>query len=125
MWRKMAGHSQERNAPFFVTKFGDRIQNDLLRRAFRRLRKQAGVHRSDGAHFKPRLHDLRHTFALRRLTTWYREGKDVQKLLPLLSTYMGHVDIASTQRYLTMTPELLQEASTRFALYAFSEVSHG
>jgi len=124
-WRKMAGHSQEGNAPFFVTKLGERIQNDLLRRAFRRLRKQAGVHRSDGARYEPRLHDLRHSFALRRLTTWYREGKDVQKLLPLLSTYLGHVDIASTQRYLTMTPELLQEASTRFARYAFSEVSRG
>ena len=121
----MAGHSQEGNAPFFVTKLGERIQNDLLRRAFRRLRKQAGVHRSDGARYEPRLHDLRHSFALRRRTTWYREGKDVQKLLPLLSTYLGHVDIASTQRYLTMTPELLQEASTRFARYAFSEVSRG
>ena len=49
----------------------------------------------------------------------------MQKLLPLLSTYMGHVDIASTQHYLTMTPELLQEASIRLASYAFSEVSHG
>jgi integrase/recombinase XerD len=124
-WRNKAGHSQEESAPFFVTKIGERIPNDLLRRAFRRLRKQAGVHRSDGARFEPRLHDLRHSFALRRLTTWYREGKDVQKLLPLLSTYMGHVDIVSTQRYLTMTPELLQEASVRFAGYALSEVSHG
>ncbi len=123
--RKAAGHSQEPNAPFFVTKLGERIPNDLLRRAFRRLRKQVGIRRSDGARFQPRVHDIRHSFALRRLTTWYREGKDVQKLLPLLSTYMGHVDIASTQHYLTMTPELLQEASSRFASYAFSEVSHG
>jgi integrase/recombinase XerD len=123
--RKAAGHSQEPTAPFFVTKLGERIPNDLLRRAFRRLRKQVGIRRSDGARFQPRVHDIRHSFALRRLTTWYREGKDVQKLLPLLSTYMGHVDIASTQRYLTMTPELLQEASIRFASYAFSEVSHG
>jgi hypothetical protein len=58
------------------------------------------------------------------LTTWYREGKDVQKLLPLLSTYMGHVDIASTQIYLTMTPELLREAGLRFAKYAYEEASH-
>jgi integrase/recombinase XerD len=49
----------------------------------------------------------------------------VQKLLPLLSTYMGHTDIGGTQHYLTMTPELLQQASARFAAYAFSEVSHG
>jgi len=123
--RKVAGHSQEENAPFFVTRLGERIPNDLLRRAFRRLRKQVGIRRADGARYQPRLHDLRHSAAVHRLTTWYREGKDVQKLLPLLSTYMGHTDIAGTQHYLTMTPELLQQASVRFATYAFSEVSHG
>ncbi len=123
--RKAAGHSQEENASFFVTKLGERIPNDLLRRAFRRLRKQAGIRRTDGARYQPRLHDLRHSAAVHRLTTWYREGKDVQKLLPLLSTYMGHTDIGGTQHYLTMTPELLQQASARFATYAFSEVSHG
>ena len=123
--RKAAGHSQEENAPFFVTKLGARIPNDLLRRAFRRLRRQTGIRRADGARFQPRLHDLRHSAAVHRLTTWYREGKDVQKLLPLLSTYMGHTDIGGTQHYLTMTPELLQQASARFATYAFPEVSHG
>ena len=123
--RKAAGHSQEENAPFFVTRLGERIPNDLLRRAFRRLRKQAGIRRADGARYQPRLHDLRHSAAVHRLTTWYREGKDVQKLLPLLSTYMGHTDIGGTQHYLTMTPELLQQASARFATYVFSEVSHG
>ena len=46
-------------------------------------------------------------------------------MLPLLSTYLGHIDIASTQLYLTMTPELLHEASQRFAQYVFGEVSHG
>lgn len=123
--RKTAGHSQEDNAPFFVTKLGERIPNDLLRRAFRRLRIQTGIRRADGARFQPRLHDLRHSAAVHRLTTWYREGKDVQKLLPLLSTYMGHTNIGGTQHYLTMTPELLQQASARFATYAFPEVSHG
>lgn len=123
--RRAAGHSEEQNTPFFVTKLGKRVPIRLLQRAFRRLRKQTGVHRTDGARYEPRLHDLRHAFAVHRLTTWYREGKDVQELLPLLSTYMGHTDIASTQHYLTMTPELLQEASARFASYAFSEVSRG
>jgi site-specific recombinase XerD len=123
--RKGAGHSQEEDAPFFVTKLGERVPIRLLQRAFRRLRKQTGIHRDDGARYQPRIHDLRHAAAVHRLTAWYRDGKDVQKLLPLLSTYMGHVDIASTQHYLTMTPELLQEASARFANYAFSEVSHG
>ena len=54
---------------------------------------------------QPRLHDLRHTFAVHRLTEWYRKGADVQALLPALSTYLGHVDLHSTQCYLTMTPE--------------------
>jgi len=53
-----------------------------------------------------------------RLIAWYRAGADVQRLLPQLATYLGHVDITSTQRYLTMTPELLAEASRRFEHYA-------
>jgi site-specific recombinase XerD len=55
---------------------------------------------------------------------WYRTGKDVQRLLPQLATYLGHVDVKSTQRYLRMTPELLQEASQRFAHYSQSEDGH-
>ena len=52
------------------------------------------------------------------MVAWYRSGADVQQLLPQLATYLGHVDIASTQRYLTMTAELLNEASLRFERYA-------
>ena len=122
--RKRDGHSQSNNAPFFVTRFGARISSRLLRCAFQRLRTHCGVRRPGGRH-EPRLHDLRHAAAVHRLTAWYREGKDVQRLLPLLSTYLGHVDIASTQLYLTMTPELLHKASQRFAKYVFGEVSHG
>ena len=66
----------------------------------------------------PRLHDLRHTAAVHRVVAWYRTGQDVQRLLPQLATYLGHLDIRSTQRYLQMTPELLQAASQRFARYA-------
>lgn len=122
--RKLDGHSQNDEALFFVTRLGARVPIRLLQRAFRRLRKQNAVLRNDGARYQPRLHDLRHAFAVHRLTTWYQAGKDVQKLLPLLSTYMGHTDIASTQHYLTITPELLQQASARFADYVFSEVNH-
>jgi len=122
--RKKAGHSQSGDAPFFVTRLGARVPLYLLERGFRRLRAQAGVCRQDGARYQPRLHDLRHAAAVHRLTAWYREGKDVQRLLPLLSTYLGHIEIASTQLYLTITPELLHEASKRFAKYVFGEVSH-
>ena len=66
----------------------------------------------------PRLHDLRHSFAVHSLTAWYRQGKDVQRLLPVLSTYLGHADLEGTKVYLSMTPALLHEASLRFAHYA-------
>ena len=68
-----------------------------------------------------RLDFLRHSFAVHRLVSWYKQGMDVQLLLPHLSVYMGHVSIASTQVYLKMTTELLQEASIRFELYALNE----
>ncbi len=62
----------------------------------------------------PRIHDLRHTFAVHRLYKWYQEGCDVMNKLPLLSTYMGHVGIESTQVYLTIALSLLREGSRRF-----------
>jgi len=83
------------------------------------LRRHARVQRHDGGCFQPRLHDMRHSFAVHRLISWYRQGADVQRLLPQLATYLGHVHIAATQRYLTMTPELLREASQRFERYAW------
>jgi integrase len=82
------------------------------------LRRIACVERRDDSYFQPRLHDLRHTFAVHRLTEWYRQNADLQRMLPALSTYLGHVDLSATQRYLTMTPELLQQANHRFERYA-------
>jgi integrase len=72
----------------------------------------------DGCYYQPRLHDLRHAAAVHRLVSWYREGVDVSSLLVSLSVYLGHVDLAATQRYLTITPELREKASKRFANYA-------
>jgi site-specific recombinase XerD len=70
------------------------------------------------------MHDLRHTFAVHRLLQWYRQGADVQKLLPQLSTYLGHRRLCHTQVYLSMTPELLRHAGTRFERYAQKEGGH-
>jgi integrase len=67
----------------------------------------------------PRLHDLRHSFAVGCLLRWYRDGLDPSTRLQHLATYLGHVDPASTAVYLTITPELLAEANRRFE--AFSE----
>lgn len=111
---------------FFVTRTREAVKLLTAERAFSHIRKVADVYRNDGARYQPRLHDLRHTFAVHRLVTWYRQGSDVQRLLPLLSTYLGHINIAATQQYLTMTSDLLREASIRFENYAWSkEVHHG
>jgi integrase len=62
----------------------------------------------------PRIHDLRHTFAVHRLLAWYRDGQDVNARLPWLATYLGHVGIQSTQVYLRATAELLEQVDRRF-----------
>jgi site-specific recombinase XerD len=108
-------------APFFTMRTGARVKRPTAENCFRRICEQAGVRRADVASYQPRLHDLRHTFAVHRLTSWYRQGADVQKLLPQLSVYLGHVHLVSTQVYLSMTPELLAEASGRFERYAGKE----
>lgn len=108
----------------FTTHLGNALTRQAAERDFRIVRARAGVRRQDDAYFQPRLHDLRHTFAVHRLLTWYRTGADVQVLLPKLATYLGHVGIAETQHYLSMIPELLNEANRRFERYALPEVAH-
>ena len=66
-----------------------------------------------GAPSPPRLHDLRHTFAVRTLLGWYRAGEDVQAKIPSLSTYLGHREPSSTYWYLSAAPELLALAAAR------------
>lgn len=112
-------HSAQLDTSFFVSRNGSAIQPWAADVIFSRLRRRAGVQRHDGGRFQPRLHDIRHSFAVHRLVFWYRQGANVQRLLPHLATYLGHVDIAATQRYLTMTPELLREASRRFERYVW------
>lgn len=105
---------------FFATTTGKALSLKKLEDIFARLRKHAGIQRTD-ERCQPRLHDLRATFAVHRIVAWYREGADVQTRLPFLATYMGHVNISGTQHYLTMTPELLTEASLRFERYVFTK----
>ena len=110
---------------FFATRQGRAISLGRLETAFTRLLCQTGVGHGSPTH-RPRPHDLRATFAVHRLIAWYREGADVQARLPLLSTYLGHVNVSATTVYLTMTPDLLVEASQRFERYALPtpEVAH-
>jgi site-specific recombinase XerD len=116
-WRTKE-HSTKPEAALFLTRNGNPLARYTAENVFRRLRVRAGVVRHDGGRYQPRLHDLRHAAAVHRLISWYRQGADVQRLLPKLATYLGHIHIAATQRYLTMTPELLHEASQRFERYA-------
>lgn len=122
--RATAYSGDDADCSFFLTTHGTTISKQTLETTFARLRKCAGIRRSDNASFQPRLHDLRHTFAVHRLTAWYRQGADVQRLLHYLSVYLGHTDLSCTQVYLTMTPELLNEAGARFERYALGEDSH-
>jgi len=123
--RHRPGVGYQRPPTLLATKIGMMIRNRHAGNQFNWLRKEAGILRFDCARFQPRLHDFRHTFAVTRLLTWYREGKDVQRMLPLLSTYLGHCRIDETSEYLQMTRELLQEANHCFERYAFPEVQHG
>jgi integrase/recombinase XerD len=111
-------HSGAADTPFFCFRDGTPLSKSAARSAFRRLRANAGVGREGGARQQPRLHDLRHSAAVHRLVAWYRCGADLHDLLPKLATYLGHVNLSATQHYLTMTPDLLHEASLRFERYA-------
>ena len=106
------------NALLFANRDGTQLASSTVQAAFDTLRRVAGIQRAAGGRTIPRLHDLRHSFAVHRLTGWYRQGADVQRLLPVLSTYLGHADLEGTKVYLSMTPELLEQASLRFARYA-------
>lgn len=94
--------------PFFTDHLGRRLTRFTTDYAFQRVREDAGL-TVGGA--RPRMHDLRHTFAVTTLLGWYRTGADVAGLLPRLSTYLGHTNPANTYWYLTAIPELLAHAA--------------
>jgi integrase/recombinase XerD len=99
-------------ASLLVSTTGARLCQATVQPAFRHLLRQAGI--GQGPH-RPRatIHGLRHTFAVKTLLGWYRDGQDVQARLPALSTYLGHANPAATYWYLTGTPELLALAARR------------
>jgi integrase len=97
---------------------GTSVSRATAERIFRVLRLAAEVKRPTGCRYQPRLHDLRHTMATHCLVNAYRTGADVQALLVNLSVYLGHISLAGTQKYLTITPDLHRQAGARFARYA-------
>jgi integrase/recombinase XerD len=90
---------------FFRTKDGRPLTQALVRVRFMYLRQLAAVERQDGASYQPRMHDLRSTFAVHRITTWIKEGADLNRMLPALAAYMGLSSLVATERYLALTPE--------------------
>jgi integrase/recombinase XerD len=96
---------------FFVSLNRKRLLYAVVQLTFRQLIDKADI--GAGAPSPPRLHDLRHTFAVRALLSWYRTGEDVQSKIPSLSTYLGHREPASTYWYLSAAPELLALAAAR------------
>jgi integrase/recombinase XerD len=97
---------------FFVSSRGKRLDGGDVRRTFYRLSRQIGLRDASASH-GPRLHDFRHRFAVETLVRWYHEDEEVERRLPILSTYLGHAHVTDTYWYLTSTPELLGAAGKR------------
>lgn len=102
---------------FLLSRQGSSLKYSTVRSTFRsicdRLKWKSNGHRK-----RPRMYDLRHTFACRRLLQWYRDGVDVDHAMASLSTYMGHAKVTDTYWYITGIPELLQIAAQRFEDFA-------
>lgn len=96
----------------FVSSRGNRLDGGEVHRTFYSLSRRIGLRGPSDSH-GPRLHDMRHRFANNTLVRWYRSDQDPERLLPVLSAYLGHVHVADTQWYLNASPELMREAMRR------------
>jgi integrase len=109
------------DSPFLISSRGRRLGQPLgerqAHRIFTALRDSLGW-ANRGAHEAPRLHDLRHTFAVRRMMLWHADGTDIDQMMLALSTYMGHAEIFYTYWYLTAVPELMALAGGKFERFA-------
>jgi site-specific recombinase XerD len=122
--RKLRTYVRRRNtslqpakaSAFFVSECGARLNRCAVRHIFIRVSRLIGLREATDSH-GPRLHDLRHTFAVRTLINWHRAGLNVEQRLPLLSAYLGHAKVSDTYWYLSAVPELLGSVSTRLNNY--------
>lgn len=105
----LRGHAAEH---FFISSVGTRFEQGNLYRAFYVLSRQIGIRKADSKD-GPRFHDFRHRFAIETMLRWYRNGEDAERQLPILSTYLGHVQVTGTYWYLTACPELMGAAVKR------------
>ncbi len=100
-----------RTDTFFLTSVGTALQHSPVHATFLTLSGSAGLPMATAG--RPRIHDLRHSFAVNTLIDWQRDGVDIASRLPVLSTYLGHVNPASTYWYLSAVPQLMQLAAAR------------
>jgi len=112
--QKYAAHFRVRpsDAFFFPSEQGGPWSIRTVYRLFRQLLLECGIPHA-GRGKGPRVHDVRHTFAVHTLLRWYREGADLDAKLPVLATYLGHQSLSGTQRYLHLTAELFPEIAVR------------
>jgi len=124
MHKRLQVRPRSPDSPLFINQRSRRLHHSTVNQTFRHLLRQCGIRHSK--HTGPRILDIRHTFAVHRLLAWYRDGEDINARLPWLATYMGHVDVHSTQVYLRATPELIEQVDRRFHNYYLHRVkSHG
>ena len=107
-----------RDAPFFVSDAGRSLPYSTVRHTFHRLLRRAMPEVTPPNRIRPRLHDMRHTFACRCLLAWSRNGTDIHQAIDQLSAYLGHAKVTDTYWYLTGIPELLALAGQRFERFA-------
>lgn len=117
-YTRLRDQIQQRRRPpsFFTSRTRHRLCYQAVSQAFRTVIDDSRI--GDDAPRRPRLPDLRHTFAVRTLLGWYRSGEDVQAKIPALSTYLGHREPGSTYWYLSAVPELLACAAARQGSFA-------
>jgi len=118
--RRLLVKPRSPDSPLLLNQRSRRLHHVTVNQTFRQLLRRCAIPHGKGA--GPRIHDLRHTFAVHRLLAWYRDGQDVNARLPWLATYLGHVDIHSTQVYLRATPELTEEVARRFHEYYLHQI---
>jgi integrase len=115
-------HKPETSQSFLLRDSGGSLAYYHVRLRFRHLRRKLNW-TAQGRTRVPRIHDLRHTFAVRRLLRWYQEGCNVDQKIPALATYLGHVNPTNTYWYLTAVPELMAIVASRFE--EFSKAQKG
>lgn len=111
------------DAVFFPNAYGRSYSLRGIYGLFRRFLRQCGIAHG-GRGRGPRLHDLRHTFAVHCLERWYRQGDDLNARLPLLVAYLGHQSLQGTQRYLRLTPEVFPNITARLESFLGSSLQH-